>query len=333
MVTSTTIANRLPEKFRTAFATLGFGTAQFGNMGREVDEKECLNALEVGWNAGLRFFDTAPHYGLGLSEKRLGQFLRSRPRDAYVLSTKVGRLLRINPRPQGSDAANGFMVPDDLVRERDYSAAGVRQSLEESLDRLGVDAVDILWIHDPEEPTDRFDEALAGAVPELNRLRSEGIISAWGVGSKDPVMLRRFVEQASPDLIMLAGRYTLFEQERYGLMAACHEKGVGVVAVGVFNSGLLAQQQPSKEAWYEYGPAPDWALDRVRRLAAVGSEHRVSLPAAALKFPLRHPAVINVMAGMRTPYHVTSNLELAAAEIPETFWNDLKAQGLIKENL
>lgn len=330
-MTSGPVATRLPETLRAAFSTLGFGTAQFGNMGREVDERDCLDALETGWNAGLRFFDTAPHYGLGLSEKRLGQFLQNRPRESYVLSTKVGRLLRPNPQPTGSDAVNGFMVSDELARVRDYTAEGVRCSLEASLDRLGVDFVDILWIHDPEEPTDRFDEAIAGAVPELNRLRDEGVISAWGVGSKDPAMLRRFVDQAGPDLVMLAGRYTLLEQEREGLMAACHEQGVGVVAVGIFNSGLLARPKPAEDAWYEYGPAPEWALDRARGLAVVASEHGVSLPEAALQFPWRHPAVVNVMAGMRTPAHVKSNLELATAKIPEAFWNDLQARGLLKE--
>lgn len=330
-MTTQTAAERLPEKLRTAFAGLGVGTAQFGNMGKTVEEQDCLGAVEAAWGNGLRFFDTAPHYGLGLSEQRLGKALAGKPREDYVISTKVGRLLRPNPSPAGTDEKNGFLVPDDLTRLRDYTAEGTRQSLEESLERLGLEAVDILWIHDPEEPDDRFGEALAGAVPALESLREEGIISAWGVGSKDAAMLKRFVDQASPDLIMLAGRYTLLEQEDVGLMSACWENGVGVVAVGVFNSGLLARDEPAADAWYEYGPAPAHILAKARSLASAAREHGVSLPGAALAFPERHSAVINVMSGVRSPSHVERNIELTAVGIPEEFWNDLRARGLLKE--
>lgn len=325
------VTERLPEKLRASFAKLGMGTAQFGNMGKRVEEADCLAAVDVAWRAGLRFFDTAPHYGLGLSETRLGNALQGRSREDYVISTKVGRLLRPNPFPLGSDVENGFLVTDDLMRVRDYTAEGVRRSLEESLVRLGTDGVDILWIHDPEEPTDRFDEAVRGAVPELSRLRDEGVISAWGIGSKDATMLRRFVEQANPDLIMLAGRYTLLEQEQVGLMSACLRNAVGVVAVGAFNSGLLAHDEPPTDAWYEYGPAPQHILKRARQLAAVARQHGIRLPAAALAFPKRHPAVVNVMAGMRSPAHVETNLTLGASSIPEDFWKELQAQGLLKE--
>lgn len=332
-MTASSITHRLPDKLSTAFSELGFGTAQFGNMGKEVAEQDCFNAVEAAWEGGLRFFDTAPHYGLGLSEERIGRALSGQSRKDYVISTKVGRLLRENPMPQGSDHQNGFLVPDNLTRLRDYTADGVQRSLEESLGRLKLDAVDILWIHDPEEPTDRFDEAISGAVPMLNRLRSEGVISAWGIGSKDAAMLRRFVDHSDPDLIMLAGRYTLLEQEQVGLMSACQVKGVGVIAVGVFNSGLLAREEPSEGAWYEYGPAPKWALDRTRQIAAVARDHGVSLPEAALNFPKRHPAVVNVMAGMRSVAQVEKNLALASSEIPEAFWNDLRTLGLLKEEV
>lgn len=328
-----TTSSRLPNKLNTAFSELGFGTAQFGNMGKKVAEQACIDAVEAAWEGGLRFFDTAPHYGLGLSEERIGRALSGQSCKDYVISTKVGRLLRENPMPQGSDHQNGFLVPDNLTRLRDYTADGVQRSLEESLGRLKLDAVDILWIHDPEEPTDRFDEAISGAVPMLNRLRSEGVISAWGIGSKDATMLRRFVDHSDPDLIMLAGRYTLLEQEQVGLMSACQAKGVGVIAVGIFNSGLLAREELSEDAWYEYGPAPKWALDRTRRIAAVARDHGVSLPEAALNFPKRHPAVVNVMAGMRSVAQVEKNLALATSEIPEAFWNDLRAQGLLKEEV
>lgn len=325
------VTERLPEKLRASFARLGMGTAQFGNMGKTVEEEDCLEAVDSAWRAGLRFFDTAPHYGLGLSEQRLGKALRGRSSEDYVISTKVGRLLRSNPRPHGSDDKNGFHVPDEMMRVRDYTAEGVRRSLEESLVRLGTDCVDILWIHDPEEPTDRFDEAIRGAVPELNRLRDEGVISAWGIGSKDATMLRRFVDHANPDLIMLAGRYTLLEQEQVGLMTACLENAVGVVAVGVFNSGLLAHDKPPADAWYEYRLAPEHILKKVRQLADVARNHGVRLPAAALAFPNRHPAVVNVMPGMRSPAHVEANLALGVSSIPEDFWKELQTQGLLKE--
>lgn len=309
---------------------LSFGAAQFGNMGRETRDSDCSAAIDAAWSHGIRFFDTAPHYGLGLSEQRLGAALREHPRDEYIISTKVGRLLRPNPEQRGTDEENGFCVPDRLTRVRDYTYDGVHRSLEESLKRLELDGVDILWIHDPEEPTDRFDEALRGAVPALRRLKDEGVIKAWGVGSKDSAMLKRFVDQADPDLLMVAGRYTLLEQD-VGLMRACAEAEVGVVAVGVFNSGLLARDEPEEGTWYEYGPAPQEMLERARALAAAARAHGVTLPGAALAFPRRHPAVMNVMAGMRSPAHVERNVALCAAEIPDEFWSELRAEGLLKE--
>ncbi|MBY5967877.1 aldo/keto reductase [Halomonas denitrificans] len=328
-MTTSPIASRLPPKLRRAFEGLGVGAAQFGNMGKVTSAEDCLAAVDCAWELGLRFYDTAPHYGLGLSERRLGQALKGRSPDDVVISTKVGRLLEPNPAPRGSDEANGFLVADELIRRRDYTADGVRQSLEASLARLDMASVDVLWIHDPEEPTDRFEEALEGAVPELERLREQGKIAAWGVGSKDAGMLKRFVDQARPDLIMLAGRYTLLEQEQAGLMDACLERQVGVVAVGVFNSGLLARDEPPADAWYEYGPAPEAMLQRARDLAAVARAHGVSLPAAALAFPWRHPAVVNVMAGMRSPEQVKRNHGLSVRSIPEAFWSELRERDLL----
>ncbi|GAB3687191.1 aldo/keto reductase [Nocardiopsis oceani] len=320
----------LPDRLYAAFGPLGFGTAQFGNLGGEIDAATCLDAVDAAWDQGVRYFDTAPHYGLGLSETRLGRALAGRPEGSYAVSTKVGRLLRPNPRPTGSDRAEGFHVADTLTREHDLSADGVHRGLEESLERLGTDSVDIVWIHDPEE-TDGG-EALSGAVPALERLRDEGAIAAWGVGSKDPAAIKYFVDRAAPDLVMLAGRYTLLEQERVGLMSACLDRGVGVVAAGAFNSGLLARDRPPDDAWYEYAPAPPRVVERARVLAAVAREHGVSLPQAALAFPRRHPAVVNVTVGMPTRGQVAKNLALTGADIPEEFWTDLRARGLTKED-
>lgn len=323
---------RLPERIRAAFGNLGFGAAQFGNLGLEISDQDSFDAVAAAWERGLRYFDTAPHYGLGLSEERLGRALAGRPRESCVVSTKVGRLLRPNPRPTGTDVAQGFSVPDALTRVRDFTADGVHRSLAESLERLGTDRVDILWIHDPEEPEDRSDEALSGTVPALERLRDEGTISAWGVGSKDASMVKRFVDRAAPDLVMLAGRYTLLEQEQLGLMSACLDRGVGVVAVGVFNSGLLVQDVPPADAWYDYAPAPPQVLERARALASVAREHGVSLPQAALAFPRRHPAVVNTNVGMRSREHVATNLSLLENEVPEEFWTDLRSRGLLQED-
>ncbi|MBB4932316.1 D-threo-aldose 1-dehydrogenase [Lipingzhangella halophila] len=328
-----TATSRLPERIGSAFGQLGFGTAQFGNLGCEVDEQTCHDAVAAAWEHGLRYFDTAPHYGLGLSEQRLGRALTGWPRERYVVSTKVGRLLRPNTRPTGTDLDQGYAVSDSLTRERDFSAGGVRKSLAESLERLGLDRVDIVWLHDPEEPDDRFDEAIRGAVPALDQLRDEGVISAWGVGSKDPSMIKRFVDASDPDLVMVAGRYTLLEQETVGLMSACRERGVGVVAVGVFNSGLLAQDEPPADAWYEYAPAPPHVVARARALASVAREHGVSLPRAALTFPRRHPAVVNVTAGMRSREHVARNRALSTNDVPDEFWADLRARGLLEEDV
>lgn len=318
-----------PSSWDAAFAHLGFGAAQLGNLYREVDDETARRAVDAAWDAGLRYFDTAPHYGLGLSERRLGAALRERPRDEYVLSTKVGRLLRPNPHPTADDLANAFAVPGDLTRVRDYSSDGVLTSLEESLQRLGLDRIDIVWIHDPEEPDDRFEECMVGAVPALEQLREAGHIGAWGVGSKDAEMVKRFVEHARPDLVMLAGRHTLLEQEGIGLVNACRERGAGIVDVGVFNSGLLARPRPSEDARYEYDAAPAALVERAHAIADVCERHGVTLPQAAIAYPRLEPAVVNVCLGMRTADHVASNVQLAETPVPQALWDELNEVGLL----
>lgn len=313
-----------------ALRGLGFGAAQLGNLYRSVDDETATDAVAAAWEEGIRYFDTAPHYGLGLSERRVGAALAGRPRDEYVLSSKVGRLIEPNPQPTADDLDNGFAVPGDLHRRRDYTRDGVLRSLEASLERLGTDRIDILYIHDPEEPTDRFDEALAGAVPALRQLKDEGVIGAWGVGSKDVAIMRRFVTEAGPDLLMVAGRYTLLEQDR-GLMGDCVEHGVKVVAVGVFNSGLLSRRHADAGAKYDYADAPAALIERANRIADVCEAHGVTLPQAALAFPRLHPAVVNVCVGMRTREQVRRNAELARTPVPEGLWSDLVEQGLVEE--
>lgn len=305
---------------------LGFGAAPIGNLYREVPEQQALDAVTAAWEGGIRYFDTAPHYGLGLSERRIGAALAGRERSDYVLSTKVGRLLRPNTAPAGRDS-EGFDVPDNLARVRDYSRDGVLRSIEESLQRLRTDRLDIVYIHDPD---DYWEEALEGAVPTLSALRDEGIIGAWGAGMNQAEMLHRFVAETDIDVIMLAGRYTLLEQgAARDLLPACLERGVAVVNVGVFNSGLLSKNRPVPGATYNYEAASRELLDRANRLARICESHGTTLPAAALAYPYQHPAVSSVVLGMRTPEQVTQNLDLAAQSVPPALWDELRETGLI----
>ena len=305
---------------------LGFGGAPIGNLYRQVPDQEAVAAVTAAWEGGIRYFDTAPHYGLGLSERRLGKALAGQDRSSYVLSTKVGRLLRPNPAPGGKDT-EGFDVPDDLARVRDYSREGVLRSIEESLKRLGTDRIDVVYIHDPD---DYWAEAVQGAAPTLSGLRDEGVIGAWGAGMNQSEMLHRFVSETDIDVVMLAGRYTLLEQgAATGLLPTCLERGVGVVNVGVFNSGLLSKERPAAGATYNYAPAPKELLDKANLLADICESHGTTLPAAALKYPYQHPAVTSVVLGMRTPAQVKQNLDLAAQSVPESLWDELRERGLI----
>ncbi|MEU4538574.1 aldo/keto reductase [Streptosporangium sp. NPDC023825] len=304
----------------------GFGTAPIGNLFSEVGEDTARAAVDAAYEAGVRLFDTAPHYGLGLSERRLGAALAERPRDSYALSTKVGRLLvpATGEGPFGRDD-QGFDVPADLRRVWDFSRDGVLRSLEESLERLGLDAVDIALIHDPD---DHWEQAVSEAYPALAELRDQGVVKAVGVGMNQAGMLARFVRETEVDTVMLAGRYTLLDQSgEEELLPLCAERGVAVLAAGVFNSGLLATHDPS--GTYDYAPASGPLLERARRIAAVCERHDVTLPQAALAFPLRHPTVASVVIGARSAAEVTRNAELTAKPVPEALWADLAAEGLI----
>jgi len=304
-----------------AFAGLGLGTAPLGNLYAALSDEVADATLDAAWQSGIRFFDTAPHYGLGLAERRLGRFLESQPRDEFVVSTKVGRLLR--PRTPPADRDDDiFEVPGDLTRVRDDTAEGVRTSLRDSLERMGLDRIDIAWLHDPD---DTMDDALATAAPALQALKDEGVIRAWGVGMNDASALHRFVLESTPDLIMLAGRHTLLEPtQSLPLLDDCLARGVGVVAVGVFNSGLLASDEIRDDATWNYLPAPPEQLARARALADLCHRHDVSLPQAALAFPRRHPAVVNVTMGAATPEQVRQNVALASRPVPETLYRELQ---------
>ena len=307
----------------TAVTALGFGGAPAGNLYQETTDQATTAAVDRAWAGGIRYFDTAPHYGLGLSERRLGAALRDRPRQLFVISTKVGRLLEPNPRPAGSDlAAGGFAVPDTLRRRFDFGAAAVRRSLEGSLERLGLDRVDLVYVHDPD---DHVDEALAGAVPELIRMREEGLVTAVGVGMNQWQAPLRMVRDTGIDLVMLAGRWTLLDRSGQPLLDECAARGVAVVAAAPFNSGLLARAWPPDGAYFDYGPATPQVLARARALAGICQRHGVSLPDAAIQFPLRHPAVVSVVGGMRSGEEVASTLARFATVVPDDAWTELDA--------
>jgi D-threo-aldose 1-dehydrogenase len=299
---------------------LGHGAANVGNLYRAMSDADAWTVLDAAWESGIRYFDTAPHYGLGLSERRLGAFLATKPRGEYVVSTKVGRLLRPSPETAGRlDDPNQFAVPASVKRVWDFSADGIRASLQESLERLGLDAVDVLYMHDPDEHDPARD--IAGGVPALAALRDEGLVKAVGIGSKSTDALVAAVRTGGLDLAMVAGRYTLLEQAD-DVVSACREAGVGIVAAAVFNSGLLSTPQPGGR--YEYGTVPAELLERARRIAGVCERHGVTLPEAALQFPLREPAVRSVVVGAATAEQVRENARRMEAEIPEALWDELQ---------
>lgn len=302
-----------------------FGGAGIGNLLREVTDDDARATVDAAWDVGVRGFDTAPHYGLGLSERRLGAALAGRPRADYAISTKVGR--RLVPGPGDGTDDDGFAVPNDVVRQWDPTADGVRRSLDESLGRLGLDHVDVAYLHDP----DVYDlhAGLTQALPALAALRDEGVVGAVGVGSNSVAALSDAVDTGLCDVVMLAGRYTLLEQPAATLVARCADLGVDVVAVGVYNSGLLSNPLPEPGTTYDYAPAPAELVDRARAIAAVCERHGVTLPEAALAFPRRAAAVRAVAVGAQSADQVRENAARAAATIPEALWDDLRAEGLL----
>ncbi len=309
---------------------LGYGAANLGNMFREVSDDEAWEVLEAAWEGGVRYFDTAPHYGLGLSERRLGAFLQTKPRDEFIVSTKAGRLIRPNPDDDGGlDLDNAFHVRTDVRRELAYDGDGVRASLAESLERMGLDRIDVLYLHDPER-SGHLDQAIAEAYPAMQELRAEGLVSAVGIGSMVSDALARSVREADLDVIMIAGRYTLLEQPAASeVLPACHARDTAVVAASVFNSGLLATAVPSRDSRYEYGAVPDDIWERVTRIAAICDRHGVPLPAAALQFPFQDSATASVIVGTARAEQIRQNLDLVTAPIPAALWNELRAEGLI----
>jgi len=309
---------------------LGYGAANLGNLFRPISDDDAWAILDAAWESGIRYFDTAPHYGLGLSERRLGAFLQTKPRDEFVVSTKAGRLLRPNPDDDGGlDLDNSFHVRTDVRREPGYTADAVRVSLHDSLERMGLDRIDLLYLHDPEYYS--IDVAVNESVPGLVALRDEGLVDAVGIGSMDSSALLATVDTGALDAAMVAGRYTLLEQPAAtDVLPACHRTDTGIVAASVFNSGLLAKADPDRAtSRYEYGPVPDHIWDRLQRILAVCRSHDVPLPVAAVQFPFQDAATRNVVVGSSRPEQLRQNAELMNAAVPDGLWSDLRAEGLI----
>jgi D-threo-aldose 1-dehydrogenase len=309
---------------------LGFGAANLGNLYREVSDDEVTSVLDAAWEQGIRYFDTAPHYGAGLSERRLGAFLQTKPRDEFVISTKVGRLLR--PNPPGADRdldRHGFEVSLDLKRVWDPSPSGVRASLNESLERLGLDRVDILYLHDP----DQYDlsAGISVGIPALVELRNEGLVSEVGIGSMNTEALLAAARTGLVDVLMVAGRYTLASQPVIPqVIDACEEHGVGIVNASIFNSGLLAKARPAPNARFDYAPVAPELLARVNEIADLCQEFGVELPAVALQFSLRDPLVRNVVIGTSRVSQLFENVERMNADIADALWERLIAGGYIR---
>jgi D-threo-aldose 1-dehydrogenase len=306
---------------------LGFGAAQGGNLYRARSEQTFAAAVDAAWDAGIRYFDTAPHYGLGLSERRLGAALRARPRDDYVVSTKVGRLLVPSPGTAHLTDAEGFEVAADHRRVWDFSRDGVLRSLEASLERTGLDRIDVVYLHDPD---DHWQQAATEAVPTLVGLRDQGVIRAIGAGMNQSAMLTRFVRETDIDLVMCAGRFTLLEQGAlHDLLPAAEEEGVAVVIAGVYNSGLLARDRPPADARYNYQQVPAALLDRARRIAQICESYGTTLPEAALAFVRTHIAVSCTVVGLGSTAQVKENVRRAGADVPAGLWPALVSAGLI----
>jgi D-threo-aldose 1-dehydrogenase len=307
---------------------LSLGTAPLGNLLAEIPEDQAEAAFAAALDAGLNYIDTAPFYGYGLAEERVGRALQGRNRDDYVISTKVGRLIREGER-SGAEVFDGgksfYLAKPGMYTKRDYSYDGVMTSLEESLNRLGMDRVDILHIHDPD---DFFDAAVAGAYKALAKLREEGVIKGVSAGMNQWEMLSDFMDHGAFDAFLLAGRYTLLDQTGLPeLLPKCVAQGTAIIAGGVYNSGLLADPRPG--ITFNYVPVTEEVLAQALKIKAICEGHGVPMKAAAIQFPLAHPAVPTVLTGVRSAEEFAENLNLFETDIPADLWAELRTEGLL----
>ncbi|SFK12181.1 aldo/keto reductase [Bradyrhizobium sp. Gha] len=303
--------------------SIGLGSAPLGGLFSAVSDADAEATLAAGWSAGIRFYDTAPLYGFGLAEQRLGAFLRQQKRESYAISTKVGRLLR---------APDATTVEDDhykgtpaLRPQYDFSYDGVMRSVEESLGRLGLDRVDVLLVHDPD---DHYEAAVSGAFRALVRLREDGTVKAIGSGMNQCEMLTRFAEAVPVDCFLLAGRYTLLDQGALdALFPVCVAKDIGILLGGIYNSGILAN--PHSGAKFNYEDADAALVARAIELDQLCRKHGTELKAAALQFCTAHPAVTVAVMGARNAAEVADNIAMSGRAVPHAFWQELRARKLV----
>jgi D-threo-aldose 1-dehydrogenase len=308
---------------------LGLGAAQLGNLYRATTDDEASATVDAAWRAGIRYFDTAPHYGVGLSERRLGEQLRAYRRDEYCVSTKVGRLLVPSPETAHERDTQGFDVAADPRRVWDFSRDGILRSVEASLERMGLDRFDILYLHDPD---DFFEQASNEGIAALIELREQGVVSAVGAGMNHAAPLAELIRRADVDLVMCAGRFSLLDGSALiELLPLAIERAVSVVVAGVFNSGLLSRDRPTSDALFDYVAAPADLIARARHIADICEMHGCTLPAAAIAYVLRHPAVTSVVIGARTDDQVVDNVGRYLSTIPDLLWSDLASEGLVQE--
>ena len=318
-------------------ASPGLGGAPLGNLFRALSDDAAVAVVRHAYAAGARYFDTAPHYGHGRSERRFGDALREFARDDYLLSTKVGRLLE--PRVDAPRDQHGYVDTLPFVQRYDYAADGVRRSLADSLHRLGLARVDIVYVHDIDRATHgeahprRFADTLEGALPALAALKAEGVIAGYGLGVNDVAICREVLRYADLDVILLAGRYTLADQSALAeLLPECERRGVAIVLGGPFNSGILAtgaHPRDGSQPYFNYVPAPAAIIERVAAIERICAQFAVPLPGAALQFPLGHPAVTSVLPGARSTAEFDENLRFARHPIPAELWRALREQNLI----
>lgn len=315
----------------------GFGCASLGNLYHSISDQDAAEILQAAWEAGLHYYDTAPHYGQGLSERRTGDMLRALQGQDYVLSTKVGRLLK----PAGyAGERHGFVSPMPFDIHYDYSYDGIMRSFEDSIQRLGLDRIDILYMHDIGRDThgdandQLFPIAMDGGYKAMDSLRSQGLVKAIGLGVNEYQVCEDALEHGDWDCFLLAGRYTLLEQESLNtFLPKCEQRNCSIIIGGAYNSGILATgTKTSDTPYYNYAPAPQPIVDKVKKLEALCEEYKIPLAAAALQFPLAHPAVASVIPGMGNVRRINQTLELINTDIPQEFWAAIKKQGLVQDN-
>jgi D-threo-aldose 1-dehydrogenase len=319
---------------------IGFGAASLGNLYQEVAETDARATLDAAWAAGVSYYDTAPYYGFGLSERRVGDALRAARRDEFVLSTKVGRLLEPAPHIKDSRERHGFCSPMAFEPIYDYSYRGVMRSFESSLQRLGLSRIDVLFIHDIGSVThgvrhrELFQVCMEGGYKALDELRTKGLVRAIGLGVNEWEVCEKAMDFGRFDCFLLAGRYTLLEQSALDtFMPKCERHGATLIVGGAYNSGILATgTRRGGVLHYDYAPAPESVVERVRRIESVCDAYGVTLAAAALQFPLAHPLVSSVIPGLGSPGRVTQTVKLFQEPIPPAFWHELKRQGLLRDD-